>query len=325
MGSARKFLGGGGQTPTNYSAKSVQLRSRLEHASTGSDVTLEYVDATTRYVWTPFYSTYQLRWIVYEDATTGFWKVQGVSVYEGGALVQDLATIQSVYEYVYKIKPDAASAYEWTGSGHGNENVTGQTWKDQDGNTLTVSAGSPTTTAQQVFLTQAGTSRHTETGATDLADFECVTTFDCQGMQVSHQHDWLQDVYVGNPSYSAMFACDDAHTTKAHLAGDAGTTLDLTPDDGSYLGGSPSRCVALWSAAHDWVAWLYVTSEAGMGDWVGSDGVVVQDRGDGTINKIYMRRVSQRTQHVSNGDTWQTTTIYRVSFEDDPDNVIVPV
>lgn len=284
------------------------------------------MDATTRYVWTPFYSTYQLRWTVTKDGTTGFWKVQGLDVYEGAVLEQAISTVASVWEYVYRIAPNGhEDNYDWTGSGHGGESLSLQTWKDQDGNTLTVDAVTTTATAEQVILTQEGTSIHVDTGGTPLANFQCATTWTDQGMQIYHKHDWLTGVNVGSPSYAAMFAADDAETTSGHFAGDADVTLDLTNNDDSSNGNTPAYMACMWSAAHKWVPWIYITEDDGMLNWQYSDRVRITDDSSTPYNKVYMQCVGARTAHVDLGDTWETTTLYRVSYVDDPATTIVPI
>ena len=301
------------------------MKAAIEHPATGGNVTLEYVDATTRYVWTPIYDDYKVRWKIVEDGGTGFWKLFGAIIFDGAVQEQVMHdVVGSVYEYAYSIKPNGEIDYEWTGSGHGNENISSITWKDQDGNDVVVSAGSPTAEREQIILTNAGTTRHSESGAIDLANFESVATFNDQGLQVYHKHDWLTKVYC-MASYAAMHPFDDGETIKGHIAGDAGVTYDLTPDDGTYHGNLNSRCIAQWADAHQWVGWCYVTDDAGVGDWFYSGGSMVEDRIGGTINKTYVPRGGKQSAIVDNGAIWETTTLYRFSNVADPDTTIVPI
>lgn len=59
------------------------IRSQLlMPAQTGKDVTLEYVSATSRYVWTPIADRYWARWTVNKLATSNMWVVDASTVYD---------------------------------------------------------------------------------------------------------------------------------------------------------------------------------------------------------------------------------------------------
>lgn len=245
-------------------------------------------------------------------------------VYDGESSEQVLHdAVSSVYEYAYSIRPDGADNYEWTGSGHENEVIT-TTFKDPDGNDLVVSAEVTTATAVQVIVTNSGKSRHSETGETDIATVMCVLTFDDQGVQVYHKHDWLVDTYV-LLAHAAMMPFDDAHTKYGHIAGDTDTKIDLTPNDGQYHGFINSRAAAMWSDVHNWVGWCYVTNDAGVLDWEYSAGTRLEDRDTAALNKIYIPLGGKSSNRVGLGDTFETTTLYRISNVADPDTTILPI
>lgn len=229
----------------------------------------------------------------------------------------------SANEYAYHYKPPApAGNYEWTGSAHGNENIASVTWTDQAGNAVTVDAVDTKASAERIVVTHRGTSRHTETGATDHANFVCIQNFNSLGLDVTHTHWWLTACDF-DLSYPAMFSMLNA-IDLGHVAGDEDEIYDLTGDDDADYGETIQRLSAFIS--DDWVLWMFMPNLTGVDGWVSSELFhFIQDRID-TINKAYAQRtggangVANETAAV--GDVWQSWAQYRVSYIPDAETEV---
>lgn len=74
---------GGGLSAGMGGDAAARIRQQLlMPVQTGKDVTLEYVSATSRYVWTPINGLYWTRWTIDQLATSGMWVVDTSTVYE---------------------------------------------------------------------------------------------------------------------------------------------------------------------------------------------------------------------------------------------------
>lgn len=227
----------------------------------------------------------------------------GAGMAEEATLTLQTGVVNSAIEYAINYKPDGASGYEFTGSYHQNENITATTWKDQAGADLTVNEGAPKASAASVVLTNLGTARHSETGAVDNANVESRCTFDHQGLEVYHKHDWLQTCTIGT-AYAGMMPTAAAWVNEGFVVG--GTVLALTDNNDAYKGQVKNRLALAWNDANGWVAWLYLPDTIGVDGWRGAGSAVsIQD--SAANKKIYAARCYGATIAVHNGDTWEGT------------------
>jgi hypothetical protein len=249
-----------------------------------------------------------------------------------GTVLYDAKTMRtpgyggSAFEYAYEYKPTGAINYEWTGSQHGNENISGVTFEDQDGNDISVSAVDTKNHGEQVVMEHTATSRHGETGATDHANVICRATFDSAGVTVYYKHTWLSAATF-DAAYAAMFPMRDAQMTRGHVAGDDSTIYTLNADDDSRLGQQKQRLAALWDASYPWVAWLYLPDLVGVNYWLNATQFMfIEDRVGGTINKLYAQRVygppGNPNASAAIGDVWESTAYYRVSYIENPETAV---
>jgi hypothetical protein len=228
----------------------------------------------------------------------------------------------ATWEYAIQYKPPSpASVYEWTGSGHENEAVSAVTFEDGSGNDISVDSGTPRRDASKIVVEMSGTARHSETGTTDHAIVVSRSTFDNTGLTVYHRHDWLTSCDIAF-AYPAMFSCSNNQTNRGIVAGDA--PYDLTPNDDTWHGQRQERALAIWQSGTNYVACLYLDDFTPVNNWADSDAFAfVEDRGDGTLNKMYIQRVGGANQTpnavVGNGDVWESTAHYRVTHFENPD------
>ncbi len=234
-------------------------------------------------------------------------------------LVQGITTGVSALEYAYQYEPTGTSVYEFTGSAHLNELISATTWKDQDGADVVVSAGTPTASVEKLLLVNTGTSRHSQTGATDHANLVCRVTFDHLGVEVYHKHDWLSaaEFYA---AYPAMIGTDPAYTTKGYIVGRE-EIEDLTLDDNRFAAQVESRLARAWSDTSDWITWLYLPNLAGVGYWENARASLsIQDTS--VNNKIYGARCGfGSVVTVAPGESWESIHRIFVTFYDHPENL----
>ncbi len=229
------------------------------------------------------------------------------------AVVQAFGT--GAYEYACNYKPEGASAAEYTGSGHLNEAITAVTWRDGNGEDVVVSEGAPQVAVATLVLTNTGTSRHSETGATDHANVTSRATFDHTGVTFYHSHEWLTTPEV-SMFFCGMFGSLVTATDRGIVAGDA-TPYDLSLDDNRWLGKKQTRCAAVWANGGNWVGWLWLPDLVGVNGWaiVGAANAI-QDTA--VNNKIYVSRVGTHiggasvTPSIS--DVWESTHECHLSY-----------
>lgn len=240
----------------------------------------------------------------------------------GGAFVADVTLTlqagldQSAIEYAYSYKPAGASAYQFTGSTHLNEVITAVSWTDGEGNALTVSEGATCATAAEVVLSLGGTARHSQTGTMDHANVICRTTFDGEGVEVYHRHEWLTLSSV-QVAYVGMCPSMPSWTTKGYIP--FGQVIELT-GEGVYKGAIRNRMAMMWNPSLPWVIWLYLPDLVGVDQWSNPGSCfVIQDAS--VNNKIYARRnYLANVLYPQVGEVWTSThRVYLTYYADAAD------
>jgi hypothetical protein len=245
-----------------------------------------------------------------------------------GTVANDISVVASIghatsaLEYAISFRPSTgATNFELTGSIHLNEAISAVSWKDGDGADVVVDAETTKVAVPTLVLEQTGTSRHSETGATDHANVTCRVRFTQQGIEIYHKHAWLS---AGSSvvAYMAMLGSDDAYTDRGHISGRS-TVYDLTEDNDAFKGQFRSRQASLWKAGEPFVAWVYLPDLLGVNSWQ-SAGARVSIQDAATNNKIYVTRHDESVPPVviGVGDEWESNHYCRLAYVPNADTLV---
>jgi hypothetical protein len=218
----------------------------------------------------------------------------------------NIDTKASVYEYAFRVAPsrDAVDDVIWIGNAHGfdmtEELALVIDGKEEQLHVNEIRAGKNVTVNRFSYLFHPSYEGMNDPICESLGTYSFTTT----SLSVSIELNWLADAVIST-AYSHMYPAAELFHLGNNV-GVVGSPIDLTENDGTN-GVFQSDFAYAWNMEHRYAMALNIFNvNNSLNNYVNTDdGLWIQDRTNGSLNKIYATRVSGSDfEIVGKGDSW---------------------